>query len=60
MASLFGEVEELKRLLVIDRKTGNRNGSSVKVLARDATKAGCLTDSKGIISKVPIVIGKES
>ena len=60
MTSLFGEVEELKRLSVIDRKTGNQNGSSVKVLAHDATKAGCLTDSKGIISKVPIVMGKES
>ena len=30
MASLIREVEELKRLSMIDRKTGNRNGSSVK------------------------------
>ena len=60
MASLIGEVEELKRLSIIDCKTGNRNGSSVKALAQDATKAGCLIDSKGIIPKLPILMGKEA
>ena len=30
MASLIGKVEELKRLSMIGRKTGNQNGSSVK------------------------------
>ena len=46
---------------MIGHKMGNRNGSSVKkVLAQDATKAGCLTDSKGIILKPPILMGKEA
>ena len=31
---------------MIDRKPRNRNGSSVKVLAQDATAAGCFTDRK--------------
>ena len=30
MASLIGVVEELKRLSMIGRKTGNQNGSCVK------------------------------
>ena len=59
MASLIGEVE-LKRMSMIGRKTGNRNDSSVKLLAQDATKAGCLTDRKEIISKLPILMGKEA
>ena len=37
-ASLIGAVEELERLSIIGRKTGNRNGSSVKTLTLDATK----------------------
>ena len=60
MASLIGEAEELKRLSMIGRKTGNRNGRSINVLAQDATKAGCLTDSKVIILKPPILMGKEA
>ena len=60
IASLIGEVEDLKRLSMTGRKTGNRNGSSVKALAQDATKAGCLTDRKGIIPKPPILMAKEA
>ena len=60
MASLIGEVEELKRLSMICHKTGNQNGSSVKALAQDTTKAGCLTDNKGIIPKLPILMDKEA
>ena len=60
MASLIGVVEELKRLSMIGRKTGNRNGSYVKVLAHDATKASCLTGSKEIIPKLAILMGKEA
>ena len=39
MASLIGEVEELKRLSVIGRKTGNRNGSSVKSIGPGCNKS---------------------
>ena len=60
MASLIGEVEELKRLSMIGRKTEKWNDISVEVLAQDATKAGCLTDSEVIIPKPAILMGKEA
>ena len=60
IASLIGVVKEVKRLSMMGRKTGNQNGSSVKALAQDATKAGCVTDSIGLILKLPILMGKEA
>ena len=44
---------------MIGRKTRNRNGSPVKALAQDATKACYLTDSKEIIPKQPILMVKK-